>query len=91
MGYLPNTVPAGQYLIGYNGKLNPNATLGNRVYNNGQVYTIMPDDWIDETYRNALRQEYNININGGGQQGQFYASLGYLNSEGIAIASDYER
>ena len=91
LGYLPYTVPAGQYLIGDNGKLNPNATLGNRVYNNGQVYTIMPDDWIDETYRNALRQEYNININGGGQQGQFYASLGYLNSEGIAIASDYER
>lgn len=91
LGYLPYTVPAGQYLIGDNGKLNPNATLGNRVYNKGQVYTIMPDDWIDEAYRNALRQEYNLNINGGNENGQFYASLGYLNSEGIAVASDYER
>ena len=91
LGYLPYAVPAGQYLIGDNGKLNPNATLGNRVYNGGQVYTIMPDDWIDETYRNALRQEYNLSINGGGQQGQFFASVGYLNAEGIAVASDYER
>ena len=91
LGYLPYTVPDGQYLIGDNGKLNPNATLGNRVYNNGQVYTIMPDDWIDETYRNAMRQEYNLSINGGSQTGQFYASLGYLNADGIAVASDYER
>ncbi|MGN0282030.1 MAG: SusC/RagA family TonB-linked outer membrane protein [Prevotella sp.] len=91
LGYLPYVVPAGQYLVGDNGKLNPNATLGNRVYNDGQVYTIMPDDWIDETYRNALRQEYNLSINGGGQQGQFFASVGYLNAEGIAVASDYER
>lgn len=91
LGYIPYSVPAGQYLVGDNGKLNPNATLGNRVYNNGQVYTLMPDDWIDAAYRNALRQEYNVGITGGGHQGQFYASLGYLNAEGIAVASDYER
>ena len=91
LGYLPYAVPAGQYLVGDNGKLNPNASLGNRVYNGGQVYTIYPDDWIDETYRNALRQEYNLSINGGGQQGHFYASIGYLNADGIAVASDYER
>ncbi len=89
--YIPYSVPEGQYLIGDNGKLNPNATLGNRIYNNGQVYTIYPDDWIDETYRTALRQEYNLSINGGGNQGQFYASLGYLNNDGIVIGSNYER
>ncbi|MGN0068476.1 MAG: SusC/RagA family TonB-linked outer membrane protein [Prevotella sp.] len=91
LGYLPYAVPDGQYFVGDNGKLNPNATLGNRIYNNGNVYTILPDDWVDATYRNALRQEYNMSVTGGGQQGQFYASLGYLNAEGIAIASDYER
>ncbi len=91
LGYLPYSVPDGQYLVGDNGKLNPNATLGNRVYNNGNVYTILPDDWIDETYRNALRQEYNLSINGGNQQGLFYASLGYLSNEGIVVGSDYER
>ena len=91
LGYLPFTTPAGQYLIGDNGKMNPNATLGNRIYNNGNVYTILPDDWIDETYRTALRQEYNVSVNGGNEQGQFFASLGYLNNEGIAVGSDYER
>ena len=91
LGYLPYSVPEGQVLVGSNGKLNPNATLGNRVYNDGKVYTIMPDDWIDEAYRTAMRQEYNLNINGGGSQGTFFASLGYLNADGIAVASDYER
>ena len=91
LGYLPYSVPEGQVLVGSNGNLNPNATLGNRVYNDGKVYTIMPDDWIDEAYRTAMRQEYNLNINGGGSQGTFFASLGYLNADGIAVASDYER
>ena len=91
LGYVPYAVPAGQYLVGDNGKLNPSATLGNRVYNDGQVYTIMPDDWIDEAYRNATRQEYNLSINGGGDNGTFFASLGYLNADGIAVGSDYER
>ena len=91
LGYLPYVVPNGQYLVGDNGKLNPNATLGNRVYNDGQIYTIMPDDWIDEAYRNALRQEYNLSVNGGGTNSTFFASLGYLNADGIAVGSDYER
>ena len=91
LGYIPYTVPEGEYLIGDNGKLNPNATLGTRVYNNGEVYTILPDDWIDETYRRALRQEYNLSINAGNDKGQFYGSLGYLKNEGIVIGSDFER
>lgn len=91
LGYVPYAVPAGQYLVGDNGKLNPSATLGNRVYNDGQVYTILPDDWIDEAYRNATRQEYNLSINGGGNNSTFFASLGYLNADGIAVGSDYER
>ncbi len=91
LAYLPYTVPDGEYLVGDNGKLNPNATLGTRVYNNGNIYTILPDDWIDETYRDALRQEYNISINAGNDKGQFYASLGYLNNEGIVVGSDFER
>ena len=91
LGYVPYAVPEGQLLVGSNGKLNPSATLGNRVYNGGNVYTIMPDDWIDEAYRNALRQEYNLSFNGGNNNGTFYASLGHLDAQGIAVASDYQR
>ena len=91
LGYLCYTVPNGEYLIGENGRLNPHATLGNRVYNNGQYYTIMPDDWKGAAYRNGLRQEYNVNVTGGNERAQFYASVGYLGNEGIAPNSDFTR
>lgn len=91
LGYVVYTVPNGEYLIGENGKLNPSATLGNRIYNNGQYYTLVPDDWADEAYRTAIRQEYNINISSSLKNAQVYASLGYLNNEGVVENSDYER
>ena len=91
LGYVVYAVPEGQYLIGTNGRLNPNATLGNRVYNNGKFYTLTPDDWVDEAFRNALRQEYNMSITGGSNKMTYYASLGYLKNEGIVYNSDFER
>ena len=84
-------VPDGQYLIGDNGKLNPNATLGNRVYYKGKVYTVTPDNWLDESMRHTLRQEYNVSVNGGNDAAQMYASLGYLNEPGIAYGSGIKR
>ncbi len=91
LGYLVYSVPGGEYLIGTNGRLNPHATLGNRVYSNGQFYTLMPDDWIDEAFRTGMRQEYNVNISGGNSKLNFYGSLGYLNNKGIVYNSDFER
>lgn len=91
LGYVVYAVPDGQNLIGDNGKLNPNATLGNRVYNNGEYYTLLPDDWKDEAFRTALRQEYNISVSSSLKSAQIYASLGYLDNEGIVYNSDYER
>ena len=92
LGYNVYTVPEGQYLIGANGKLNPNATLG-RTYvgPNGQGYYLTPDNWTDAAYSTALRQEYNINISGGNNKSSFYASAGYLNEDGIIEYSGYER
>ena len=91
LGYICYSVPDGQYLIGDNGKLNPNATLGNRVYHNGQIYTLTPDNWLDESMRHTLRQEYNVNVNGGNDIAQLYASLGYLDEPGIAYGSGIKR
>lgn len=91
LGYLCYAVPDGQYLIGDNGKLNPNATLGNRVYYKGKVYTVTPDNWLDESMRHTLRQEYNVSVNGGNDAAQMYASLGYLNEPGIAYGSGIKR
>lgn len=91
LGYNVYSVPRNEYLIGTNGKLNPNATLGRRIYKDGHVYTLYPDDWGDELYRNGLRQEYNLSISGGSENSQIYASFGYLNDQGIVEASSYER
>ncbi len=91
LGYMCYTVPDGQYLIGDNGKLNPNATLGKVIEYDGQKYTITPDNWLDESLRHTLRQEYNVNVNGGNDASQFYASLGYLDEPGIAYGSGMKR
>jgi TonB-linked SusC/RagA family outer membrane protein len=91
LGYISYSVPANEYLIGTNGKLNPNATKGNRVAYNGDIYTITPDNWIDEAFRTSLRQEYNLNISGGDEKTNFYASLGYLSNDGIVNNSDLDR
>ena len=91
LGYIVYSVPENEYLIGTNGRLNPHATLGNRVYNDGKFYTLLPDNWVDEAFRKSLRQEYNLNLTGGNNKLNFYGSLGYLNNKGIAYNSDFER
>ncbi len=92
LGYNVYNVPEGQYLIGTDGKLNPNATLGNYVdYKDGQQYLLMPDNWLDEAYKTSLRQEYNLSITGGAERSSFYASLSYLDNVGISANSDFER
>ena len=91
LGYNVYTVPDGQYLIGSNGRINPNATLG-RVYNyQGQDFMITPDDWTDATYQNSLRQEYAITATGSTDKSSFYGSANYLSNDGITKASNYKR
>ena len=91
LGYLTYTVPDGEYLIGTNGRMNPHATKGRRIYYNGKVYTAAPDSWLDEAFRHSLRQEYNLNLTGGTEKLSFYGSIGYLDNHGIVYNSDFER
>jgi TonB-linked SusC/RagA family outer membrane protein len=86
-GYQIYSVPAGQLLIGKNGKLNPNATLG--TYSGSHFIT--PDNWKDETFRTGLRQEYNLSVSGGSDRFTYYGSVGYLGDEGIIKGSAYDR
>ena len=91
LGYNIYTVPEGQFLIGRNGKLNPNATLGRTVSYKGEDYLLTSDDWMDEAYSNAFRQEYNASIAGATERANFYASLGYLDNTGIIKSSELQR
>ena len=90
-GYNVYTVPAGQTLIGSNGKLNPNATLGRKVTTNGTDYWVTPDDWYDEMYNPALRQEYNLSVAAATEKSNFFASFAYLNNTGIVDGSNMQR
>lgn len=62
------------------GKLNPAATT--------YKWT---DDWTEDPFKDGNRQEYNINISGGNDKTQAYASLGYLEDEGYMVGSGFER
>lgn len=86
-GYQIYTVPTGEYLIGRNGKLNPNATLG---YSDGTYY-YTPDDWSKHSFTNGLRQEYNLGIQGGSDRIKYFVSASYLGNEGIIVNSDFNR
>lgn len=91
LAYNIYNVPEGQMLIGTNGRLNPYATKGRKYTYGDETYYLTNDDWTDAAYRNSLRQEYNVSINGGNEKSSYYASLGYLDEDGIIDYSSYER
>lgn len=91
LGYNVYTVPNGQYLIGQNGRLNPNAILGRAFSYKGNDYYITPDDWEDEIFKNGLRQDYTLTASGATDRSSFYFSANYLDIEGITPNTDYSR
>ncbi len=92
LAYVTMSVPEGESLIGQNGLLNPNARLGRVVTGrDGNEYLIRPDDWKKEGLRTGMREEYNVNINGGNDQFDVMTSLGYLRNEGVAYNNYYDR
>ncbi|MCU4157811.1 SusC/RagA family TonB-linked outer membrane protein [Carboxylicivirga sp. A043] len=86
-GYQVYTLPDGEHLIGTNGKLNPNATLG---YSDGTYY-YTPDNWEDEMFKENPRQEYNLSISGGNDKSTYYISFNYLDDQGVVEGSGFER
>ena len=91
--YIPFTIPEGEQFIGMDGKLNPHATLGRKVTNTitGEELWMQPDNWKDLAYRDALRQEYNISVNGQTGRMNYYSSLSYLGEDGVIEYSDFQR
>lgn len=87
LGYQVYTLPDGEALIGTDGKLNPNATLG---YVEGDYY-YKPDDWYKEQMRDGLRQEYNLNVTGGNDRFNYYVSGAFLDDQGLIKDSHFRR
>ena len=71
----------GAYLVGTDGKINPNAQY---LYGEGDVYD-------DVLIRNGFRQQYDISASGGTDKVKYYASLGYLDEPSFVRGSDFKR
>lgn len=77
--------------LGYNPYLTDNNSV---VDANGNLTTAAlryNDNWKDEAFENGMRQEYNVNIQGGNTKASHFLSMGYLKDEGIIANSDYSR
>lgn len=48
-------------------------------------------NWQDELFTQAMMQSHNLSITGGTDKNTYAMSLGYLNQDGIAIGSGFER
>ena len=88
-GYQVYTVPEGEFQIGLNGLLNPNAKLGYVDKANNRFYT--PDNWEKETFKSTLRQEYNLSIAGSTDRNNFFLSAGLLEDGGLVSGSGFRR
>ena len=61
----------------------PNGYYYNTYHNN--------TNWNDYVYRNALTQNYSINVQGGDDVGMYNLSLGYVDSKGTVKATGFDR
>jgi TonB-linked SusC/RagA family outer membrane protein len=50
-----------------------------------------PEKYEDESFDSAIRTEANIRFGGGDEKTSFFTSIGYLNDDGYAIKTGYER
>jgi TonB-linked SusC/RagA family outer membrane protein len=48
-------------------------------------------DWWDVVLRNGLVQNYNVSVNGGGENNNYYLSAGMLDERGIQIENNFKR
>ncbi|AEW00026.1 hypothetical protein A4D02_29185 [Niastella koreensis] len=80
LGYNPFNVPDDK-IVDVNGQLNPDAKL---LWANDL-------DWAKASTRKGARQEYTVSFNGGSENADYYASVGYISDKGYTPTSDLKR
>ena len=48
-------------------------------------------DWQEEMFTQAMMESYNLSVSGGSEKSSFSMSIGYLDQEGIALGSSFDR
>lgn len=79
LGYNPFDVPNDQ-IVGIDGKLNPNANL---------IYKKL--DWYDAMEQTGIRNNYSVNVSGGGDKHKVFFSASYLDEEGYVLTTGFDR
>ncbi len=79
-GTTASSTMSGAYLVGTDGKLNPNA----RKLFDANEYT-------DALLKNRFRQEYNVSATGGSDRVDYFMSLGYLENPSYISNSEFKR
>ncbi|MBE6300435.1 MAG: SusC/RagA family TonB-linked outer membrane protein, partial [Parabacteroides distasonis] len=78
-GAKPSATMTGAYLVGTDGKINPNAIL------------LYEDSYADELLKTGFRQQYDVSVNGGSEKVKYFASLGYLSDPSFIENSKFSR
>lgn len=81
--HLPKLMNAEQY-IGYQ------TEAGNLPQNTTSIYDT---DWLEEVFESSPMQKHNLSVSGSNDKSTYYASLGYLNHNGIVVGNQdkYQR
>ncbi|MGK0325593.1 MAG: TonB-linked SusC/RagA family outer membrane protein [Polaribacter sp.] len=79
LGYNPFNV-ANNQIVGVDGKINPNAQV---------MYKSL--DWFDFMEQTGVRQNYNVNVSGGGENHRVFFSSSYLEEEGFVKTTKFDR
>lgn len=79
LGYNPFNVPNDQ-IVGTDGRLNPGAQV---------IYKSL--DWFDAMEQTGFRQNFNVNVAGGGDNHRVFFSTSYLDEEGYVLKSRFNR
>lgn len=93
-GLNPNNNNLGYHFDwGYDAQGNPqlyNVTMQKYLDDNNTV-PAADTDWVKETTRTGVIQNYNLSVSNGSEKGSSYLSLGYYKNLGIIKHSDFER
>lgn len=69
-----------------------NEQLGNTIpFPNPEQYAGQGFDWFDEITRTGLRNEYGLNVSGGGDDARFFISTNLLSDKGVILDSKFKR
>ena len=60
-------------------------------YHEGDSELFYGTNWQDQIFQTAFSQDYNLSVSGGGQNGSYLYSAGWLDQEGVIKNSYYKR